>query len=300
MFLTWQFWNALRFPMWRHPIFIQARKQRERVANTSRSWRFLQVGSLVAISLLFFLFPTPAIVTSLGIIVGLPVLMIVFNGTILGAIWVTNISATIAHAHRQHHFDLLSLTPQGAYGVSWYLCTGTIHRHNWLRTVYQLLSWVIGLVLVLLALAGLMLIVGYVTANDDIIRQAQANVLRDVINIAFIVLALWLDHIQSIVISALLGMMLPTILKDKVQLRTLAPIIYLMTQLLTYLIVLLLYFVITAIMTGIWGTAFLVSTMIVSLTLISLYLLRETIISVLIRWIHLRYDVFDYEATQFN
>ena len=141
---------------------------------------------------------------------------------------------------------------------------------------------------------------GYVTANDDIIRQAQANVLRDVINIAFIVLALWLDHIQSIVISALLGMMLPTILKDKVQLRTLAPIIYLMIQLLTYLIVLLLFFVITAIMTGIWGMAFLVSTMIVSLTLISLYLLRETIISVLIRWIHLRYDVFDYEATQFN
>lgn len=296
MFLTWQFWNALRFPMWRHPIFIQARKKQISSKQTSRMERLFQLVFFACLVLCFFIFPIPAIVTTLGLILGLPTLMIVFNGTVLGTIWVTMIGLTITRSHQNYHFDLLSLTPQGAYGVSWYLCTGTIHRHNWLRAVYRLLSWVVLLVLVLLGLAALMLIIGLITANDEIVRQAQENVLRDVINIGFIVGALWLDHIQSIVISALLGITLPTIIKDKTQLRSFAPLMYLMMQLLTYLLIYLIYLMMSIILTGIWGASFFVSTTIIGLTLLAFYLLREVIISLLARLIQIQYDTPEHKV----
>ena len=296
MFLTRQFWQALHFPMRQHPIFIQARKPFESANTSSRLGRFIVFAIIASIVLAFFVFPISALMTTLGIVLGFPALMIVFNGTALGTIWVTSVSATIACSHQRYNYELLSLTSQGAYGVSWHLATGTIHRHNWLRTVYRLLSWVVMLVLVLLGLASLMLIFGIFTSNDEIIRQAQSNVLRDVIHIAFIVGAVWLDHIQSVVISALLGMLLPTVIKNKVQLQSLAPLIYLVIQAFTYLIIILLYLLSSTIFIGILGTAFFTSSIILSVTLLSFFILRETIIRVLVYFLQLKYDAPETET----
>ncbi|GAB5490728.1 MAG: hypothetical protein Phog2KO_09430 [Phototrophicaceae bacterium] len=296
MFLTGQFWQALHFPMRQHPIFIQARKPFESANTSSRLGRFIVFAIIASIALAFFVFPISAFLTTLGVVLGFPALMIVFNGTALGTIWVTNVSTTIARYHQRYHYELLSLTSQGAYGVSWHLATGTIHQHNWLRTVYRLLTWVVMLVLVLLGLASLMLIFGIITSNDEIIRQAQFNVLRDVITIVFIVGAVWLDHIQSVVISALLGMLLPRVIKNRVQLQSFAPLIYLMIQAFTYLIVILVYMASSAILLGILGTAFLTSSLIVGLTLVSFFILRETIIHVLVYLLQINYDSLDTDA----
>ena len=290
VFLTWQLWNALRFPMRRHPIFNYARKLN--IANEKPSLRLRLLQGLAIISVLLFVIflPVPAIITALGLVLGLPLLLIVFNGTVLGTVLVTGIASTIASAQRDNRFELMSISLEGGLGVSWLLATGAIHRRNWHKTIYRLVKWVVMLILVLLGLAIFMLLIGTVTGESDMLRQQQANVLRDVINISLIVAVLWLDHIQSLVIALVLGIVIPTIIRTELQLRTIVTIIYLIIQFCTYLAIFILYRLIDIILTGIWANSFITTIAITILSILALYFMREAIISALWRLMLKQYD----------
>ena len=290
MFLTWQLWNALRFPMRRHPIFKYARKLTTSSDKPSLQWRWMQIIALLSVILFAIFLPVPAIITALGLVLGLPLLLIVFNGTLLGSVLVTGIASTIASAQKDNRFELMSISLEGGLGLSWLLATGTIHRRNWHKTIYRLVKWVVMLVLVLLSLAILMLLIGTFTSESELLRQQQLNVLRDVINISLIVAVLWLDHIQSLVIALVLGMVLPTIIRAEIQLRTMATVIYLVIQLCTYLAVFVLYRLIDIIFTGLWTNNFIVSVAITIVSILAFYLMREAIISALWRVMIKQYD----------
>jgi len=290
MFLTWQLWNALRFPMRRHPIFNYARKLDVSSDKPSLRWRFLQVLAFVSVILFAIMLPVPAIITALGLVVGLPLLLIIFNGTVLGTVLVMGIASTIASARKDNRFELMSISLEGGLGVSWLLATGMIHRRNWHKTIYRLLKWVVTLILILLGLAMFMLLIGTFASESELLRQQQANVLRDVINISLIVAVLWLDHIQSLVIALVLGIVIPTIIRTELQLRTMVTVIYLIIQFCTYLAIFILYRLIDIIFTGIWANSFMVSIGITVLSILAFYLMREAIISALWRLMLKQYD----------
>lgn len=298
MFLTWQLWNALRFPMRRHPIFNHARTPSDSSDVPSPFWRWLGRIALVCVILFAMMFPVPTLMTSIGFAIGLPLLLILFNGTALGIILVTGISKTIASAQKSTRFELMSVSAEGALGVSWLLATGTIHRRNWLKVIYRLVKWVVMLVLVLLALAIFMLLLGTITSESELLRQQQLNVLRDVINMSLLVAVLWLDHVQSIVIAIVLGIVLPTIIRVEVQLASMATMIYLIIQCCTYLAIFVVYRLIDIILSGLWGDMFIISIAVTFISIMTFYLTREAIIGVLWRIMLNKYDasIEEYEA----
>lgn len=298
MFLSWQLWNALRFPQRRHPIFNYARKQASQKSN-SRWWFVLSLLASASFIIFAIVIPVPALVITVGLAVSMPLLMILFNGTVLGIVWAIHISNTIATAFDDKRFDLLSLSSQGTYGVLWLLCSGVVHRNNRLKIVYRIVKWVLIVVLVLLGITTAMLIFGSVTASSEHLQEQQLRVLREVIQICLIVFALWLDHIQSILVAVMLGLLLPTFIKDKTQLQGITPIIYLMIQILTYLAIFLMYTLSATVLTGGFGDTFIVSLMIVLLNLLSFYLIRESIIAGLWRVILFKYDISldEYQRT---
>jgi|GEM_PF-7078260 len=299
MFLTWQLWNALRFPQRRHPIFHYARKQSTSRESSSRWWRVLLFLAFASFIIFAIVIPVPAIVVTVGAAITIPLMMILFNGTVLGTLWAVNVSDTIATAYQDNRFELLSLSSQGAYGVLWLLCCGVVHRNNRLKTVYRIVRWVVSLVLVLLGIAIAMMIFGAITAGSEQLQQQQLNVLRDVIQICLIVCVLWLDHIQSILVAVMVGLVLPAFIKDKTQLRGITPIIYLAIQVFSYLAIFVMYAVIGIVLREVFGNTFIVSLMIAFTTILSFYLIRESIIAGLWRVMLIKYDIAldEYQRT---
>lgn len=290
LFLTWQLWNSIRFPVWRHPIFLYARKPRQLEDEAFSLWRWLP-GILLAFVILFaMILPLPALIASAGFIAVLPILLILFNGTVLGTILVAGISTTIASARKSNRFELMSISGEGALGVSWLLATGTVHRRNWLKTIYRLVRWVVSLVLALLGLAIVMLLFSIFTSESDALRQQQFRFLYEVINISLLVAILWLDHIQSLVIAVVLGILLPLITRLEVQIANVGTIIYLSIQSGTYLALFVIYRLMDTIFTELWGNSFIVSITVTLLSIVTFYLIRDAIIGLLWRLIFIRYD----------
>jgi hypothetical protein len=291
IFLTWKCWQYVQFPMRQHPIF-QYGRQSSRIPMTINYMvkRVIQAMLAVIAILFVIVLPIPTLITTVSLTVALPILLILFNGTVLGSIWVTNISAIVSKTRYATQYELLQLTPLGGLGASWLLAIGIVHRHDWLKRVYKIIKWVLFVILVLLALSTILLIVGLLTTDNTQLQQQQINVLRDVITLTIIMIALWLDHIQSILVAIFLGIVLPTLLPDRVYVRALSPILYLVLQTITYLISGILYVLIDIILTGLLGTTFISHIAILMLTIVSFYLIRECLLMILLQVILVKYD----------
>lgn len=278
MLLTWKIWKSLRYPLRWHPIFRQVHTHYRQTESDKLFWRVIQVLAGIAALLFVVIFPVPAIVTGLGLSLGIPAFVLIFNGTFLGLRWVTAISETLAQIYHDKRFDLLAMTPRGALGISWLICTATIHRDDWLRVAYRVLRSVLLLVLVLLGLIASGIVLSAASASSHILRDNQLRILVDALGIAFVVLGLWIDHIQSIVIASLIGVLLPSYLPNSWQVRELARLVYLFLQLVTYAIIFGLYLLLEQLIRLTISTEMYRGVLHFACTVLLFYLLREMII----------------------
>lgn len=239
--MTWILWKALRYPQWKNPIFRYA--QQEKTVAKSLAWYVYLLLILAGLAFAAFaaFFPIPALLSLLALAVGIPALTLVFNGTVLGLYWVSAIAENLARESRNGRSDLLNLTPDGAFAANWRLALGIIHRHDWLNTVYRLIKATVLLVLVVLGFACFMLLLGAFSAESSPERESQIRVLLDVLAIGLTLLFFWADHIQSIVLALLVGLLLPYYQRDEVLLKLLAPLSFLLLQVLNYLVAVALY-----------------------------------------------------------
>jgi hypothetical protein len=233
--MTWMLWNALHYPQWKHPIFRHIQQQKTPPKPFAWYWTLLLALLVLGVAGFAALFPVPALLSFLGLAVGIPAFVLVFNGTILGLYWVGAIAETLARENRHGRFDLLSLTPDGSFGVSWRLAVAVIHRQNSLNTVYRLVRGVALAVLLVLAFIALMLMIGTVFAELSPQRESQIRILLDVLMIGLTVLFFWADHIQSILIALLLGLLLPHFQRNEGLLKLIAPLSFLALQCINYL-----------------------------------------------------------------
>lgn len=238
MFVTWKLWNALHAPQLRHPILQEAKEYKKPKKPLVRLWTWLFLGIILLVAIFLFLFPIPTLLTILALAFAIPALMFLFNSSVLGLYWVGEIAETIAREQRQGRFELLSLTPEGAVGVIWLLALGVIHRQNWLDTAYGILKKAALSILVLLAASSITLLWGAFSAEISPERESQIRILREVIMIGFFVLALWLDHIQSLVLALMMGIFLPSYMREEGFLRLSACLLYFGLQALIYLLIL--------------------------------------------------------------
>jgi energy-converting hydrogenase Eha subunit E len=235
VFMTWMLWKALRYPQWKHPIFRQIQAQKPVDKPLAWYWQLLIALIVLAIAAFAIFFPLPALLSLLGLAVGIPALVLVFNGTVLGLYWVSAIAEAIAREIRNGRFELLSLSPDGAFGASWRYAVAVIHRHDWLNTVYRLLRGVVIGTLVVLGFAAFMLILGAIFAELSPQRESQIRILLDVSIVGLGIIFFWIDHIQSIIIAMLVGMLLPYFQRDEALLKLIAPLSFLALQALNYL-----------------------------------------------------------------
>jgi hypothetical protein len=228
MLMTWKLWRMLKNPPRNHPLFIRMSK-----AQAAPLPRHINIAAM-SILVVMICFVTAVIPPLLSVALFLPMLFVVFNGSVYGLVWAARVSRTIVHEHEQRTFEILSIVPDGAFGSSWAICAGCIHRSasfDKLR-LFSLeefaLAWVVSLILS----AG---------KWQLYINTFQENALLFPIFVLLIyslllVLTFYFNNIHSVIIGVLVGIGMPIYVRSRLDAQVWAVGIYLLIQIVTYLL----------------------------------------------------------------
>jgi hypothetical protein len=185
---TWKLWRALNQPTTAHPIFRQVN-----AAYAEELYGLIPLQDLILHGQIWF--------WSLIFIVNTRALVLmVFSGTLYGAIWAMSISSTIAGQRARGVYDLLCLSPTGTVGINWAICTACLHRHQTFEQVNSQEAWSVRLILFV------PLVISANVVFERIFTETGGLTLLWLI--AFVAL-FYLDHVQSIIIGSLLGVLAP-------------------------------------------------------------------------------------------
>jgi hypothetical protein len=213
--LTWKIWRGLRNPPQQHQLF-----------------RRVMVAPLR---------PTPWYVGCAVILIA-PLLLlpaILFTSAFYSLRWAVTISSMIARTREAGMFDLISLSPDGALGASWAICTASIHRNQSLQQIQSPMSWLVRLGFTLLILAS----VGNFV--EPLVPFGTNSTLGTIIPLLYLFTlsgALYVDHMQSVAMGSLIGMLMPTYTRSRIDGGVGAFIVFLLLQVTTYVLTLLIGF----------------------------------------------------------
>lgn len=250
--LTWKLWRGLKAPPTGHPLF-----QRIMAAP---------------------LRPTPWYV-GCAIILLAPLLLlpaILFTSAFYSLRWAINISSMIARERETGMFDLVALSMTGAIGASWAIGTASIHRNQSLQQIQSPMSWVVRFGFTLLLLASLVnFVVPLMPSGTFIGIQTVIPVLY----LLTLALGLYVDHVQSVALGALVGMLIPTYTRSRIDAGVGALIGFLLLQVITYALTLLIGFVLIPGLFPVFGNEPLIAAIALPLLrLLIFYAIREGII----------------------
>ncbi len=208
--LSWKLWRAFHRPPVTHPLYK----------------RVVQAATL----------PIPMFADAAETLASLLVLPIVaFTGTVHGLGWAIAISCVIASEQERHTYDVLVLILCFMLGASWSLCSACLHRHRKFINISSLS-----------ALMGRIVILGIIfLAFIPIFAMTGAE--RTTVYLVYGLTALGVmvvDHAQSIVLSSLIGMLVPHYAFSRVEPALGALFICLALQVASYLSAALLTFLI--------------------------------------------------------
>jgi hypothetical protein len=186
--MTRRVWRAFRHPPIQHPLY-------ERLVTSAAFspslrllwWNNSIVQGLVWLWALLLLLEVRA----------LPLMLL--SGTVYGALWATGVSGTILQERDSRTYDLLCLTPAGSFGVNWVLAIGCLHQGEAFRQVNSQEVWTIRLMLMIPVI---------VTANLALNRALTSSPIAP-IWLLVLVIVFYCDHIQSIIMGTLFGLLAP-------------------------------------------------------------------------------------------
>lgn len=167
--------------------------------------------------------PTIVILSLIGVLL--------FNSTFYVAIWTASISMTIAKVREQGFYDQLCVLPSGAIGANWALCKAYLHHDDTLGLVNLLRKCIIGILLCIFLL--LLLAAASRQASFDLVQLIR--LFLDMITLAA---ASYIDHVQSILLGSLIGMLVPVYARSHIDARFWPPLIFLTLQMVTVVITL--------------------------------------------------------------
>src|SRR5262245_42171716 len=116
--LTWKLWRGLKKPISRHPLF-----QRIMAAPPQDMPWYITCAVIVVAPFLIL----PAIV---------------FLSAVYGLRWAMNIAGAIAREREAGMYELVSLTPAGAFGSSRAIVAACLHRNESLSQIQSVGAWV--------------------------------------------------------------------------------------------------------------------------------------------------------------
>jgi hypothetical protein len=206
--LSWRLWRAIfHNSLYNFPVLLQ-----DPGRTTPRIWNFSSRKSVImttapgiGAAFIFVLFPMLIPLTMTTLFVAL----VAFGGTLSGWIAATRISGTIFREQEKERYDLLLLTPPGVLGVHWAIVTRNLRDDRLLRW----LRWLPFGAFILLAVLLFGLLIGIVTSSFVWIFSDSSMGFTALFQVSLgllVVLILYSDYIQSVVIGVLVGILLPT------------------------------------------------------------------------------------------
>jgi hypothetical protein len=219
---TWRLWRALKYPPVSHPVFRRVTSAYHEEMYGLNAIQNFMLQAQVWFWPMLFLLDTRALI------------FMVFSGTIYGAIWTLRISGTVAMQRADGMDELLGLSPSGRIGMNWAICTGCLHRHAVFEQVNSQEAWSTRLILFVPLIISANVWFGQLLPNSGIVTVIWLG--------AFIAL-LYLDHVQSIIIGCLLGVLIPQRATSRFDAQLFALIGFIILQLLTYLTTIIIAFI---------------------------------------------------------
>jgi hypothetical protein len=222
--LTWYLWKHLLHPP-EHPVFRRTIKTTYHYKlPLPIIWFALIVASFSCYSLWVVLLNF-----KVSIAVLLPLTMLLFSCTYV-VLWISNICLTLIKEQEQRTYDTMSISPLGALGANWAICTAILHRHDtlaWLDFVRRLLS---GLILFILLIV--LLTIAFI--KEDALNIWQPlGLLLDIAALTFMAYA---DHVQSVVLGSLIALLLPHYIRNSNDVHIWAVFVFITLQSLAFII----------------------------------------------------------------
>jgi len=178
----------------------------------------------------------------------MPLFMLVL-GTAYGLDCALRISSAIARAQEDDTYNLLSLTPGGAIGASWALCTSALYRHHDFRRLQTMVQVTVVIGLAMTPIIAAFSIIVPVDLNNGRFLMPQ-DVLVNFLNLLALLIILYLEYLQSTVQGALVGMLIPTTVRNRLDANLYALLAFLLLQILVYTAFVLAGFTLPALLAG--------------------------------------------------
>lgn len=233
--LTFWLWRRLRFPPQVMPLpWLKSRLK----VKPRRSLLRALVPLTIAIGGVIWMLQSPiAFFAILWFLLAMPFGFLILNGTLYGLYWSTRISMTIGREHRRRSYEMMSLAPGGPLGASWLMTTMILNRSQTLRQLHIIVRAVVIIALITLVLAAGVI---YASAQSNPATQnSSIAAFASMLLIALGMIALFFDHLQSVVVGSLLGMLIPTYISAPLDARLWTTVVFLFLQVGFYLTLLI-------------------------------------------------------------
>jgi hypothetical protein len=175
-------------------------------------------------------------------------LLLTLHGTVYSLNHAVRISGLMAEAREQKVFDLFSLTPLGPFGLSWVMSLGCLYRSDrfprrrrLVRIISLVLAGLIGFMM-LVAMLRLLSLNGGPSAREFARLSSSQNLVVSAVGMA-LVAAFYLDFIHSLVLGLLLAILMSSYAQRRLEAQFFTLTAFLGLQLLTYIVTLLIGFV---------------------------------------------------------
>ncbi len=227
--LSWRLWRALNHPPLRSPLFRRAyADQYPPPTGSFPEIRIPFVGvfrnlGLVVLPIVIILLGAPILALLYYLALSLAVILLPVANTIYGLAHTVNASAGITRERVRQTYDVLCTALPGSLGMHWAYCTGWLHYHLTYR--YAVIGILVtGIVASVFGLSAQLVFGGeLVPVWVTVIRALALGAL-------FVI-----DFAQSIVMSSLTTLIVPSYVEDETNARFFAAGVYLTLQAAVYL-----------------------------------------------------------------
>jgi hypothetical protein len=240
------------------------------------------IGSLISPDFIAFILNGGALII-LGMIG-------VVNGGFQGAISAMRIGGLLAGLRERGQLDLLCLLPPGGARITWELCTTCLHRTRTFSSLSSELVWVIRSIFILATVL--------IIAREN--RNPWQGPFLAMTQIGLMYIVFYIDDIQSLIVGSLTGMIAPTYTRTPSDARLYGLMGYLLIQIATYLMVVLVAFILLpTLYRALHWSGLAADILQFIIGILALYSFREVLIRALWQMLMNRLDVYPADQPRF-
>jgi hypothetical protein len=294
--LSLKFWKAINNPPLSHPVFQYGTRIEQQIDLSQFDNRYiirlmkmmLVIGTIrlvihdpSLIVLLIFMAPILAVFLIITILVLLPLIVFAY-GTFLA----TTISLSISVEKKNNTYDLLCVSPDGPLTINWLISNGVLHRNqlfDWLYAAIRIANIIALVGLLIMVIVFSLMVISMLSGNSI---QALPDALRTLIEMMVLFAIFCTGYIQSVVLSVVIGLLIPQYNTDKYVAQPVAIASYIALQLGTYMVAFFLAF---SLSTSLSGHYMVLDFFLPILYFIIFFSIRELVIGWL--WRHIGYRI---------